>query len=143
MFWWITTVVCICGALLIQYLCSSKILRMKQAISIKNMALRAVRAEGERLDEQKTELSNQATSKPSALAFSNAKSPYRILTSHSASWKRTSTAERGKASSLHLLRGLQPYPCRQNSGVTDRLHLLSLASFSVNRFAIHSVSRSR
>lgn len=62
MYWWIITVVCICGALLIQYLCSSKILRMKQAISIKNMALRDVRSEGQRLDDQETELRNQETS---------------------------------------------------------------------------------
>ena len=62
MYWWIITVVCICGALLIQYLCSSKILRMKQAISIKSMALRDVRAEGSRLEEQETELKNQQTS---------------------------------------------------------------------------------
>ena len=48
--------------MLIQYLYSSKILRMKQAISIKNMALRDVRAEGDRLDEQETELSKQQTS---------------------------------------------------------------------------------
>ncbi len=62
MYWWIITVVCICGALLIQYLCSSKILRMKQAISIKSMALRDVRAEGARLEEQEQELKNQQTS---------------------------------------------------------------------------------
>jgi hypothetical protein len=62
MYWWIITVVCICGSLLIQYLCSSKILRMKQAISIKNMALRDVRAEGDRLDEQEMELKNSQTS---------------------------------------------------------------------------------
>lgn len=62
MYWWIITVVCICGALLIQYLCSSKILRMKQAISIKSMALRDVRAEGSRLEEQETELKNSQTS---------------------------------------------------------------------------------
>lgn len=62
MYWWVVTVVCICGALLIQYLCSSKILRMKQAISIKNMALRDVRSEGQRLDDQETELKNQETS---------------------------------------------------------------------------------
>ena len=62
MYWWIITVVCICGALFFQYLCSSKILRMKQAISIKNMALRDVRAEGSRLDEQETDLKNQNTS---------------------------------------------------------------------------------
>ena len=62
MVWWITTVACICGALLIQYLCSSKILRMKQSISIKNMALRDVRSEGQRLDEQEATLSSQQTS---------------------------------------------------------------------------------
>lgn len=62
MYWWIITVVCICGALLIQYLCSSKILHMKQAISIKNMALRDVRAEGDRLEEQEMDLRNSQTS---------------------------------------------------------------------------------
>ena len=62
MYWWIITVVCICGALLIQYLCSSKILRMKQAISIKSMALRDVRAEGSRLEDQEPELKTQQTS---------------------------------------------------------------------------------
>lgn len=62
MVWWVITVVCICGALLIQYMCSSKILRMKQAISIKNMALRDVRSEGQRLDEQSVELKNQRVS---------------------------------------------------------------------------------
>lgn len=54
--------VCICGALLIQYLCSSKLLRMKQSISIKTMALRDAREEGQRLDEQETELKNQQVS---------------------------------------------------------------------------------
>ena len=62
MHWWIITVVCICGALLIQYLCSSKLLRMKQSISIKTMALRDAREEGQRLDEQETELKNQQVS---------------------------------------------------------------------------------
>ena len=62
MYWWIITVICICGALLVQYLCSSKILRMKQAISIKNMALRDVRSEGDRLDEQETELRGSQSS---------------------------------------------------------------------------------
>lgn len=62
MFWWVLTVVCICGALLIQYMCSSKILRMKQSISIKNMALRDVRSESQRLDEQSVELKNQRQS---------------------------------------------------------------------------------
>ena len=47
---------------MIQYLCSSKILRMKQDISIKNMALRDVKAEGQRLEEQETDLSNQQNS---------------------------------------------------------------------------------
>jgi len=55
-------VVCICGALLIQYLCSSKLLHMKQAISLKTMALRDAREEGQRLDEQETELKNQQVS---------------------------------------------------------------------------------
>ena len=62
MYWWLITVVCICGALLIQYLCSSKILRMKQAISIKSIALRDVRDEGQRLDEQELDLKNQQVS---------------------------------------------------------------------------------
>ena len=62
MHWWIITVGSICGALLIQYLCSSKILRMKQAISIKNVALRDARNEGERLDTQEAELKGQRSS---------------------------------------------------------------------------------
>jgi len=62
MYWWIITVVCICSALLIQYLCSSKLLRMKQAISIKTIALRDARDEGQRLDEQEGELKNQQVS---------------------------------------------------------------------------------
>jgi chromosome segregation ATPase len=62
MHWWIITVGSICGALLIQYLCSSKILRIKQAISIKNIALRDARNEGERLDSQGAELKGQRSS---------------------------------------------------------------------------------
>jgi chromosome segregation ATPase len=62
MYWWIITVFCICGALLVKYLCSSKILRMKQAISINNMALRDVRSEGDRLEEQELELKSSQTS---------------------------------------------------------------------------------
>ena len=62
MHWCIITVGSICGALLIQYLCSSKILRMKQAISIKNIALRDARNEGERLDAQEAELKGQRSS---------------------------------------------------------------------------------
>ncbi len=62
MVWWITTVACIIGALIFQYLCSSKILRMKQAISIKGIALRDIREEGQCLDEQEINLKNQQTS---------------------------------------------------------------------------------
>ena len=59
MHWWIATVLCICIALVIQYLCSSKVLRMKQHISIKNMSLRDAREEGSRLEKQVNELANQ------------------------------------------------------------------------------------
>jgi len=57
--WWIATVASVCGALLIQYICSSRVLRLKQAISIKNMALREAKHSGERLDEQTTDLQTQ------------------------------------------------------------------------------------
>ncbi len=60
--WWIATVVCICAALIIQYFCSSKLLRMKQQISMKNMALRDARAEGARIEEKEAELKNQQKS---------------------------------------------------------------------------------
>jgi len=59
MYWWIITVACICSALLIQYLCSSKLLNMKQAISLKTMALRDVRDQGARLNQQEMELKAQ------------------------------------------------------------------------------------
>ena len=62
MHWWIATVVCICAALVIQYFCSSKLLRMKQQISVKNMALRNARTEGARIEEMETELRNQQKS---------------------------------------------------------------------------------
>jgi predicted Holliday junction resolvase-like endonuclease len=62
MYWWIIAVVCICVALFVQYFCSSKILRMKQSISIKNMALRDARSEGEKLEEQEMELRASQTS---------------------------------------------------------------------------------
>ena len=62
MHWWIATVVCICAALIVQYYCSSKLLRMKQQISIKNMALRDAREEGTRLDEKEMELRSQQKS---------------------------------------------------------------------------------
>lgn len=57
--WWIATVASFCGALLIQYFCSSRILRMKQVISIKNMSLREAKATGQRLDDQELELQSQ------------------------------------------------------------------------------------
>ena len=60
--WWIATVVCICVALLIKYLCSSKLLRMKQQISMKIMALRDAREEGSRLLHQAKDLTNQQKS---------------------------------------------------------------------------------
>ena len=62
MHWWIATVVCICAALLIQYLCSTKLLRMKQQISLKNMSLHNPRDEGSRLEEQAKDLTNQQKS---------------------------------------------------------------------------------
>ena len=61
MYWVMITVACVCAALLIQYLCSSKLLRMKQAVSIKTMSLRDAREEGHRLEEQETELKSQQT----------------------------------------------------------------------------------
>ena len=62
MHWWIATVVCICAALLIQYLCSTKLLPTKQRISLKNMSLRDAREEGSRLEEQAKDLTNQQKS---------------------------------------------------------------------------------
>ena len=57
--WWIATIVCICVALLIKYLCSSKLLHMKQQISMKIMALRDARTEGSRLEHQAKDLTKQ------------------------------------------------------------------------------------
>ena len=62
MSWWIAMVACVCVALIIQYLCSSKILRVKQQISIKTMALRDAREEGVRLEELAGNLSNEQKS---------------------------------------------------------------------------------
>ncbi len=62
MFWLVATVSSIIGALLLHYKLTSKILHMKQAISIKNIALRDVREEGQKLDEQEIDLQNQQTS---------------------------------------------------------------------------------
>ena len=55
--WWIATVVCSCAALLFQYLCSTKLLRMKQQISLNNISLRDAR-----LEEQAKDLTNQQKS---------------------------------------------------------------------------------
>jgi hypothetical protein len=62
MHWWVITVVCLCGSLLVQYMCSSKLLRMKQAISIKTISLHDARSEGSRLDEQENDLQTQQAS---------------------------------------------------------------------------------
>ena len=60
--WWIATVVCICIALLIQYLCSSKLFGIQQQISIKNMAHRDAREEGSLLEGKAKDLTNQQKS---------------------------------------------------------------------------------
>ena len=60
--WWTIAVASICVALLTQYFCSSKILRMKQAISIKSLSLRDIRDQGDKLDQQEMELKNQQVS---------------------------------------------------------------------------------
>ena len=57
--WWIATIVCTCIALIIQYPCSSKLLRTKQQISIKNMALRDARETADLLDAKAKDLTNQ------------------------------------------------------------------------------------
>ena len=57
--WWIATIVCTCIALIIQYLCSSKLLRTKQQISIKNMALRDARETADLLETKAKDLTNQ------------------------------------------------------------------------------------
>jgi septal ring factor EnvC (AmiA/AmiB activator) len=59
MHWWVITVTCVCGALLIQYLCSSRILHTRQNLSIKSMALRDVRGENQRLEAQAADLETQ------------------------------------------------------------------------------------
>ena len=55
MIYWITAI-CICSAILIQYFCSSRIMRMKQTISINKLARRDIRFERELLNEQETML---------------------------------------------------------------------------------------
>ena len=62
MFWLIAPVCSIIGALLLHYKLTSKILHTKQAISIKNSALRDVHEELQRLDKQEIDLQRQQTS---------------------------------------------------------------------------------
>lgn len=57
--WGVISAVCIIASLLIQYLCSSKLLSMKQDLSIKRRILRDVREEGERLEARETEIKGQ------------------------------------------------------------------------------------
>lgn len=59
MYWWIAMVVCIVIGLLVQYLCSNKILRLKQLVSQKSIALRDARLEAQKLDDQEAELKGQ------------------------------------------------------------------------------------
>ncbi len=60
--WWIATLASICVALLIQYYCASKLLRIKQQIAIKNSSLREARDESSRLADQEISLKNQQKS---------------------------------------------------------------------------------
>ncbi len=60
--WWVATLASICIALLIQYYCASKLLRIKQQIALKNSALREAREENNRLADQEISLKNQQKS---------------------------------------------------------------------------------
>lgn len=59
MYWWIAMVVFIGLGLLVQYICSNKILRLKQLVSQKSIALRDARLEAQKLDDQEAELKGQ------------------------------------------------------------------------------------
>lgn len=59
MYWWIAMVVGIVIGLLVQYVCSSKILRLKQLVSQKSIALRDARLEAQKLVDQEAELTGQ------------------------------------------------------------------------------------
>jgi len=59
MYWWIAMVVFIGIGLLVQYVCSNKILRFKQLVSQKSIALRDARMEGQKLIDQEAELKGQ------------------------------------------------------------------------------------
>ena len=62
MFWWVATVVSIVAALLFHYFFASKIRHLKETISIKSLALRDVRDEGQKLDEQEIDLQKKQIS---------------------------------------------------------------------------------
>jgi hypothetical protein len=59
MYWWIAMVVFIGLGLLVQYLCSNRVLRLKQLVSQKSIALRDARLEAQKLDDQEAELKGQ------------------------------------------------------------------------------------
>jgi chromosome segregation ATPase len=59
MYWWIAMVVFIGLGLLVQYICSNKVLRLKQRVSQKSIALRDARLEAQKLDDQEAELKGQ------------------------------------------------------------------------------------
>jgi hypothetical protein len=59
MYWWIAMVVGIIIGLLVQYICSNKLLRLKQLVSQKSIALRDARLEAQKLDDQEAELKGQ------------------------------------------------------------------------------------
>jgi predicted DNA-binding protein (UPF0278 family) len=62
MHWWVISVACICLALLVQYTCSNRILRMRQGLSLRSMAVREARNEAQELDEQSAQVRVQQTS---------------------------------------------------------------------------------
>ncbi len=62
MHWWVISVACICLALLVQYTCSNRILRMRQGLSLRSMAVREARNEAQELEEQATQVRGQQTS---------------------------------------------------------------------------------
>ena len=59
MYWWIAMVVGIGIGLLVHYVCSHKVLRLKQLVSQKSIALRDARLEAQKLDDQEAELKGQ------------------------------------------------------------------------------------
>ena len=59
MYWWIGMAIGIGIGLLVQYVCSAKILRLKQLVSQRSIALRDARLEAQKLDDQEAELKGQ------------------------------------------------------------------------------------